>query len=199
MPAASAGQHQGRHEAVVAVRVQDVQRERAGRPRVGEHHAQAGPAEAPPDLPQQGEAGQVERDGGGVRRVQRIPRPAPRQGLLERDVGGVGHRAVGVAVLVVVGERAPEVEPVAQPVTADHAGVAHVDDVGVDDVEGQAEADEEDEDPGQHAHADQRPGRGLQRVGPAQAEPQHPAQQVQERRIGERDRDADPGVVEEGD
>src|SRR3712207_8996978 len=57
----------------------------------------------------------------------------------------VRHRAVGVAVLVVAREAAVEVLAVRDPVGADHAGVAHVDHVGVGDVEADAEAERSEE------------------------------------------------------
>ena len=82
--------------------------------------------------------------GRGVGGGQVVPASAPRQHLLEGHVGGVGHRPVGVAVLVVLREVAPQLVAVGQPVGADDARVADVDHVGVRDVEPDAEADEED-------------------------------------------------------
>ncbi len=81
------------------------------------------------------------------------------------------------------------------PVGADHARVADVDHVRVRHVEPDAEADEEHE-------RDRQPGDGheqAQRLGPPAAarDEQHAHQQVDEQRIDQRRREADPRRVEE--
>ena len=85
---------------------------------------------------QAGRGQQVEGDRRAVGRREVVPAPAPRQRLLERHVGEVGQRPVGVAALDVVA-RSPRRRAVAvhDPVGADHARVAHVDHVRVHDVQ----------------------------------------------------------------
>ena len=112
-------------------------------------------------------------------------------------VGGVGHRAVGVAVLVVLGEGAPQLVAVGQAVGADDARVADVDDVRVRDVEPDAKADEEEQPDDQPRRRHEQAQR-VAAPAAAQPDPQHAPEQVGHERVGERDRDVDVGVVEEG-
>ena len=81
-----------------------------------------------------------------MRRREAVRGAAPRKHELERQVGEVGDRPVGVAVAVSGWEAAAvEALPVGDAVGPHDARVADVDDVRVDDVEPDAEADEEDE------------------------------------------------------
>ena len=100
------GEHEHRHERVVGVGHERVERERVRHPGVGEQHAEVGPAHAPADEEQQQAGEQVEGDRGGVRRRQVVPAPAPRRRLLEGHVGEVDDRAVRVAAGVVAREGA---------------------------------------------------------------------------------------------
>ena len=187
--------HQQRHEPVVGVRVGDEQRERERRPRVGEQRAQVRPAQPAAEQPQPAGGQQVERHRGGVRGRQVVPGAAPRQQRLERHVGVVEDRAVGVAALVVEREVAVDGLAGAEVVGADHARVADVDHVRADDVEPAAEA---------HAGTPRRSratsAGTVSRTGAALAparDHQHPHQQVGEQRIDERHRHVDPRRAEE--
>ena len=124
-------------------------------------------------------------------------RPLQGSDLLEGHVGGVGHGPVGVAVLVVLGEVAVQPVAVGQPVGADDARVADVDDVGVRDVEPDAKADEEEQPDDQPRRRHEQAQRIAAAAAP-QPDPQHAREQVDQQRIGERHRDVDVGVVEEG-
>ena len=115
--ASRAADDQRRDQRVVGVRRQRVERERVGGPAVGQREPERrGPAGARPSSHSRGSS---------ARRRPRPPRarpgrssqlPAPRPQPLPRDVGEVGHRAVGVAVLVVL-------RPVAvQPLAARRSG-----------------------------------------------------------------------------
>ena len=125
-----------------------------------------------------------------------VPGAAPPEDHPERDVGVVGHRSVGVALRVVLWPVAVQRLPVQELVGPDHAGVADVDHVRVDDVQPDPEPDQEDHADRQprdrHEHA-QRPAR------PAAAEPeqQHPHEQVQQERVDRRRREPDLRVVEQ--
>ena len=77
----------------------------------------------------------VEDERRGVRGGQVVPRAAPRQQLLERDVEQVGDRPVRVAVLVVRRPAAVERVAVGDLVGADDAREADVDDVRARDVQ----------------------------------------------------------------
>ena len=116
------------------------------------------------DQEQQPDAQQVEEAGRGVRRRERRPSVrATATASSNGHVGQVEQRPVGVAVLVVGREGAPQVAPVGELVGADHARVADVDHVPVGRVEADAEADEEE-----RAIASQRHGT-LSRSGSAGA------------------------------
>ena len=132
-----------------------------------------------------------------MRRREVVPGTAPRQRLLEGDVGVVVDRPVGVAVLVVVREMPVERAPVGEPVGADDTGVADVDHVGVRQVQPDAKSDEEHQRDGQPRGRNEQRQR-LGRITPAAREHQHADEQVEERWIGERDGQADVPVREEG-
>ena len=119
--------------ASLAFAVRRVERERVRHPRVGEHDAQrrargcAGRAGTA--APTQSRSKKTDAACAAGRSSQR---PAPRPEPLERDVGDVVDRPVGVAVLVVARERRRRAgSPCDELVGADHARVADVDDVGV--------------------------------------------------------------------
>ncbi|GBD46491.1 hypothetical protein HRbin41_01318 [bacterium HR41] len=74
---------------------------------------------------------------------QLVPLPAPGQKLLERHVGDVREGTVCVAMVDVGREvAAVHLASVDKTVRAHDARVPDVDDVGVDDVEGDTEGDE---------------------------------------------------------
>jgi hypothetical protein len=140
------GQH--RHERIVRVRLEGEHRVGIGRPREAERHPQLAArrprAQATAEQHQPEQREQVEGQRGSVRRRQVIPDAAPGHRLLERDVGEVVHRPVGVAALDVVAEpRAVERVPVGDAVGADHTGVPDVDRAGVQHVEPRSEAHEQ--------------------------------------------------------
>ena len=132
------------------------------------------------------------------RRARRPARPTRRSraGELEGDIGVVVGGAVGVAEAVVVGEHAlaPERVGVGDPVGADRARVADVDHARVGDVDRDPEGDQEDRGEPEPAHRQRRP----QPLAAAEADPEHPCEQIDERRVDQRDRDADLAAVEEG-
>ena len=124
-----------------------------------------------------------------------VPGAAPREDLLEGHVRVVGDRAVGVAGLVVRGEVVVDRLAVGDPVGADHARVADVDHVRVGHVQGDATGDQHDGHHGEHGDRHRRPqARALSSPEP---EPERSAEQVEQRRVGERDREPDVALVEE--
>ena len=129
--------------------------------------------------------------GGG----QVVPGAAPGKRLLERDVRVVGDRAVGVAGLVVVGEVAVDRLLVRDPVGADHSRVAHVDHVGVSDVEGDSPSDQQDGGDRQDRDRQRRPQPDA--TSPPEAEPQRAGREIEQRWIREGDGDPDVPAVEE--
>ena len=118
---------------------------------------------------------------------------APPEDELERDVCVVVERPVRVAEDVVGGEVVPDGLAVDEVVGPDHAGVADVDDPRVRDVQGDAKAEEK-----RAADREPRRGRGGPQALPGAAEPHpdHPRQEVEQRRVGERDADPDVALVE---
>jgi hypothetical protein len=97
--------------------------------------------------------------------------------------------------LVVVWEVPVDRLLVGDPVGPDHAGVAHVDHVRVGDVEADPARDQED---GDDREQGDRQGRPQADAGSSpKAEPERSAQQVEERRVGERNREPDVPAVEE--
>ncbi len=124
-----------------------------------------------------------------------IPGAAPGKDLFEGDVGVVRDRAVRVARLVVAGEVAVDRLLIGDPVGADHPRVAHVDDVGIGDVEGDPAGDEQDGHDRQQG--DRQRGAQTDAAAPAKAEPERTSGQVEQRRIGEGDGSADVPPVEE--
>ena len=78
------------------------------------------------------------------------------------------------------------------PVGADRACVPDVDGPRVGDVDRQPEGDQHDRREPDPAHRH----RWAQALATAPADPEHPHQQVDERRVGERDRDPDLAAVE---
>ena len=149
-----------------------------------------------------GDRREVEEDGGGVSGGEVVPGAAPREDLLEGDVGEVVGGAVGVAGRVVVGEGVVvDRLGVGDLVGADHARVADVDDAGVGEVAGQPQRDQADHgdghQPDRHRRAQPLPRPAVAAVA-AEADPEHADEQVGERRVVERHRDADLGGVEEG-
>ena len=84
--------------------------------------------------------------------------------------------------------------PVDDPLGADHAGVADVDDVRFLDVEPDAEAGEEDGRSEQHPD---RPARRARRAAVTGADPGPAQHDPDEQRIEERHRSEDVAVVEE--
>ena len=113
---------------------------------------------------------------------------------LEGEVGEVVDRAVGVALGDVIGEVVVDRFAVGDAVGADHPCVADVDHAGVGDVEADAEAHQEQ---GGDHQPHRRPDRPQALSPPPQPDPETAAQQVEEDRVDERDRDADLGTVEE--
>ena len=120
----------------------------------------------------------------------------PRQRELERDVCVVVEGAVGVAEGIVGGEsvQAPDGLPVGDVVGADHPRIADVDHAGVGDVEGDSKAEQERAG---EAQPDGRRRRPKPLPGAAEPHPEHPREEIDERRVGERHADADVGGVEE--
>ncbi len=151
------GEQQHRHERVVGVALQRVQRERVGDPRVGERDRERRAAEAPAEQEQQPDREQVERDRGGVRGGEVVPQAAPPEDLLEGHVRLVVDGPVGVPVFVVGGVVPVQRLAVGDPLRADHPGVADVDHVGVGHVQADPKAEQED-------HADRQPRSGDQQV-----------------------------------
>ena len=131
----SAQDDQRGDERVVGVGAEREQRERVRGPGVGEHDPERRPANRRPSKIQPEQREQVEEDRGRVRGGQRVPGAAPAEDQPERDVGVVVDRAVGVAVGVVGRPVAVQRLAVDQLVGADHARVADVDHVRVEDVE----------------------------------------------------------------
>ncbi len=191
-----------RHERVVRVRVERVERVRVRGPRVGQGHAERGPfrpgAQPATEHEQPEQRREVEEDRGAVRGRHVVPLAAPRQRLLERDVHEVVDRPVRVAVLV-VGREVPLVQRLAvdDVVGPDRARIADVDHVGVGDVQGDAEADQENQR-GREVRG-LCPGQRAAGCGPRAAEPQpeQPRQQIQQHGICERNRLVDLAPVEE--
>ena len=124
---------------------------------------------------------------------QVVPGAAPRQRELERDVGVVVERPVGVAEGVVRGKVVPDRLTVGQMVGADRSRVADVDHTRVGDVQGDAKAQQEgagDGEPGGR----RRGAKPLPRA--AEAVPEHPHQQIQQGWIRQRNADPDVAVIE---
>ena len=181
-------QHQHGDQRVVAVALQGEQREREGDPCVGQGDAQGRAARAPAEQEQQPDGQQVEEDRGCVGGGQVVPAPAPAEDLPEGDVGLVVDRPVGVAVFVVGRIGAVEGPAVGDPLGADHPRVPDVHDVGVGDVQGDPEADQEDDadrQPGSGDEQSQRSGLGTPVARPAHQR-EHARKQVEQRRVGER-------------
>ncbi len=130
-----------------------------------------------------------------MRRGELVPVAAPRHRELERHVGEVVRRAVGVAEPVVVRELvlAPDRVAVRDPIRPDGAGVAHVDHPRVGDVDRHPEGDQHHRDEADPLHGQRR----AQALATAEADPGHAREQIGERGIDERNRDADLAAVEE--
>ena len=130
-------------------------------------------------------------------RGQALEAAVPRQQLLERDVGDVVERPVGVAAVDQGGELAVvDALAVGDPIGADDVGEADVDDLRIDDVHADPEDgqnDRRDREPAHRDHGDQR-ARTLPRPEPRD---QHPHEQIPEDRVDERDRPDDLALVEE--
>ena len=114
-----------RHERVVGVAREREERVRICRPGIREHDPQLPPGRArsqpAPEQEQPQQREQVERDRRRVRRRQVVPRSAPWPDALERDVGEVVDRPVGVRVRVDDAAVLVEREAVLDAVGADRA------------------------------------------------------------------------------
>ena len=210
------------HDRVVRVGVQRVRGEGEREPAEGERHSQSLPAEAPAHEEEAEDGDQVERDRRRMGSRKRIPLSVPEQDEDGRDVDDVGHRPVGVAAGVGGLAAAVRLDPVArrplrvrrparpagvvdrhvavrglaveQPVAADHARVAHVDDaVGILDVEPDAQAPEEDGDGGQQPH---RPRERRVEGAAAEADPRGADREVRKRRRPQRGRAEHVALIE---
>ena len=198
-----AGEHQKRgdqeqcYKGVVRVRLQGEGGVWVGGPAEGERCGQllAGWAGADPHSQedQQGKRGQVEEDGRAVGGREVVPTAGPGPDSLEGDVGVIVDRAVGVALGDVGGEVGVDRFAVGYATGADLTGVADVDHTGVGQVEPGPQPDQEQ-------GGDQQPGRRPDRRQPlsptAEADPQRPRQQVEERWVLKGDRDSDFAAVE---
>ena len=141
-----ARQHQppdqhGGHQRVVGVALQRVRRERERRPGQGQPHAQPQPGQPPAQHQQPADAEDVEEGRGAVGGGKASPRCRARAAAsLERDVGEVVERAVGVAASRSRRGRCRRAcAPCAMRSAPITPGVAHVDDVGVEGVEAEAQ------------------------------------------------------------
>ncbi len=100
-------------------------------------------------------------------------------------------------MFVVGGERSVDRAPFDDALRADDAGVADVDHVPVGDVERDAESDQEHQADDQHARPEA--DRDGFRSRATTDQPEHSPEQVEQRRIDERNRRVDARVVEEGE
>ena len=204
---------EGGHDRVVRVRVGDVERERVGSPREGQHRRQSRPAEPPPDEGEPENAERVEEERGRVCRPELVPLPGPAESRVAGQVGEVGHGAVRVAprvgrlaaavrldpladlalgvgdaarLLVLLHRHVPVRHlPVRDPVRAHDAREADVDHASLRlHVQAHPEPGEEDRGAGEHPdRPDRWPGA---RRPVAAGDPDAAAEQVDERRIRER-------------
>ena len=132
-----------------------------------------------------------------MRGGQRVPLARPRQHELERHVGHVVRRAVGVAGRHLLGEEALAVDRLAARdlLGAGDPRVADVDHARVGEVQRHPERDREQARDDQEHPRRARPQARL--AAAAEPHPQHAPEEVEERRVDERRADADLARVEE--
>ena len=142
----SVGQHKPpdqarRNQGVVGVALEGICGERKCRPREPQTRPQAPTAEPPAQHDHAEQRNQVKQHGGPVRGRQIVPFADPRQRQLKRNICQVRPRPVGVALAAVAGERAVRRLSMRDAVGADHARVPDIDDIAVECVEAQPQAD----------------------------------------------------------